>query len=63
MRTSIVEISLEELQEALRNYCNNYAVGRPDVVHVVSYDKVVIRVDLYPKGCVQATEFRHRLSD
>ena len=58
MKTHTIEISLAELQIALREYCLQHGHD-PVYVTVVSYDKT-IRVELEPKGLVIAEEFKHR---
>ena len=60
MRAAHVELSLAELQQALREYCAKQGfLPLPDSVTVVSYTKS-ISVELFPNGLVTAEEFRHR---
>jgi hypothetical protein len=58
MRTLTVEITLAELQDALREYCLKQGYN-PNQVVVVSYAKT-ISVELKPDGLVIADEFKHR---
>ena len=58
MKAHTIEISLAELQIALREYCLQHGHD-PVYVTVVSYDKTIC-VELEPKGLVIAEEFKHR---
>ena len=58
MKTHTIEISLAELQTALREYCLQHGHD-PVFVNIVSYDKF-ISVEMEPKGLVVAEEFSHR---
>jgi hypothetical protein len=58
MKTHTVEITLAELQDALREYCLKHGCN-PNQVVVVSYAKT-ISVELEPNGLVIADEFKHR---
>ena len=58
MRVASVELTLEELQDALRSYCRSRGLD-PYQVIVTSYSKM-IRVELCAGGIVEADEFRHR---
>lgn len=60
MRIRIVEISLAELQQALREHMKKTSWTTVEEVRVVSFDKIVLNVDLRPKGLVQGVEFLHR---
>jgi len=58
MKTHTVEITLAELQTALREYCLKHG-HNPSQVVIVSYAKT-ISVELEPDGLVIADEFKHR---
>jgi hypothetical protein len=59
MKIRHVEISLAELQQALRNYCRDNHNVEPEAVVIVSYSKT-IEVELFSQGLVTAEEFQHR---
>jgi hypothetical protein len=59
MKIRHVEISLAELQQALRNYCRDNHNCEPDTVLIVSHSKT-IEVELCKQGMVAAEEFQHR---
>ncbi len=59
MKTIHVEITLGELQQALRNYCRDNHNVEPATVTIISYSKS-IEVELWEQGLVTAEEFRHR---
>lgn len=59
MKISHVEISLGELQQALRNYCRDRYNIEAKKVLILSYSKA-IEVELCPQGLVTAEEFCHR---
>lgn len=59
MKIRHVEISLAELQQALRNYCRDNHSIEPESVAIVSYTKS-IEVELWDQGLVTAEEFQHR---
>ena len=59
MKTIHVEITLAELQQALRNYCRDNHNAEPATVTIVSYSKT-IEVEMWDQGLVTAEEFRHR---
>jgi hypothetical protein len=58
MKTHTVEITLAELQDALREYCLQRGYN-PNCVTITSYAKT-ISVELEPNGLVIADEFKHR---
>jgi len=58
MKTHTLEITLAELQAALRAFCLQRGHD-PVYVNIVSYDKT-ISVEIAPKGLVIAEEFKHR---
>jgi hypothetical protein len=58
MKTLSVELTLEDLQDALRSYCQLRGVD-PHSVFIVSHSKA-IRVELFAGGIVESDEFRHR---
>ena len=59
MKVSHVHITLQELQEALADYCVKHGVEpAPDLVTITSFGKS-ITVDLAPGGVVDADAFRH----
>lgn len=58
MKTHTIEITLAELQTALREYCLQHGHD-PVYVDIVSFDKT-ISVELAPNGLVAADEFSHR---
>ena len=58
MKTHTVEISLAELQAALREYCLQHG-HNPSCVSIVSHEKTIM-VELEPNGLVTADEFTHR---
>lgn len=58
MKIQSVQLSLAELQDALRDYCLQQGL-EPIVVTIASYEKT-ITVELVPNGFVVADEFRHR---
>ena len=59
MKIRHVEISLAELQQALRNYCRDNHNVDPEAVVIVSHSKS-IEVELFSQGLVTAEEFQHR---
>lgn len=59
MKIRHVEITLDELQQALRNYCRDNHNVEPETVVIVSHSKT-IEVELCDQGLVTAEEFRHR---
>ncbi|CAB4159603.1 hypothetical protein UFOVP715_32 [uncultured Caudovirales phage] len=59
MKVRHVEISLAELQQALRNYCRDNHNVDPEAVVIVSHSKT-IEVELFSQGLVTAEEFQHR---
>lgn len=59
MKIRHVEITLAELQQALRNYCRDNHSLEPEAVIIVSHTKT-IEVELFSQGLVTAEEFRHR---
>jgi hypothetical protein len=58
MKTHTVEITLAELQAALREYCLQHGYN-PSHVSIVSHEKTIL-VELEPNGLVTADEFKHR---
>lgn len=58
MKIQTIEITLAELQTALREYCLQYG-HNPSSVNIVSHEKT-ITVELEPNGLVTADEFAHR---
>jgi len=58
MKTRTIEITLAELQAALREYCLQHG-HNPSQVTIVSYEKTIM-VELEPNGLVIADEFTHR---
>jgi hypothetical protein len=58
MKTHTIEISLVELQAALREYCLQHGYN-PSYVSIVSHAKTIM-VELAPNGLVTADEFTHR---
>lgn len=60
MQIKDVEISLVELQEALSDYCDKHDMKGVKRVHVVSYKRTRICVELTDEGVVEASDFRHR---
>ena len=58
MKIQTVELTLNELQEALREYCLQRGYN-PSCVRIISYAKS-IEVELVPNGLVTADEFKHR---
>ena len=58
MKIQAVELTLGELQEALREYCLQSGYD-PSCVTITSYAKT-ISVELEPNGLVIADEFKHR---
>ena len=62
MKVRQVEISLAELQQALRNYCRDNHNCEPETVVIVSHAKT-IEVELCPQGVVNADAFYHRASE
>ena len=58
MKIQTVELTLSELQEALREYCLQRGYN-PSCVTVVSYAKSIV-IELEPNGLVVADEFKHR---
>jgi hypothetical protein len=58
MKTHTVEITLAELQDALREYCLQRGHD-PSCVSIISYEKTIM-VELEPNGLVTADEFKHR---
>jgi hypothetical protein len=59
MKVRHVEITLAELQQALRNYCRDNHNVDPETVVIVSHAKT-IEVELCSLGLVIADEFKHR---
>jgi len=60
MKIQQVTISLAELQDALREYCEKHAVSQVELVRVESHGKEVIAIDLHPGAFVEAVAFKHR---
>lgn len=61
MRTSIVTITVDELQDALRKYMELTATSQPDEVLVENaYDKVVLEIPLKPGTVVSGKTFQQR---
>jgi len=58
MKIQSVQLTLGELQEALREYCLQRGYN-PSYVTITSYAKT-ISVELEPNGLVIADEFKHR---
>jgi len=58
MKIHTVEITLADLQAALREYCLQHG-HNPSQVAIVSYAKTIV-VELEPNGLVIADEFKHR---
>jgi hypothetical protein len=58
MKIQTVELTLGELQEALREYCLQRGYN-PSCVSIISYAKSIV-VELEPNGLVAADEFKHR---
>ena len=58
MKIQTIELTLNELQEALREYCLQRGYN-PSCVSIVSHAKS-ITVELEPNGLVAADEFKHR---
>jgi hypothetical protein len=58
MKTHTIEITLAELQTALREYCLQHG-HNPSQVAIVSYAKTIL-VELEPNGLVTADGFAHR---
>ncbi len=58
MKIQAVELTLGELQEALREYCLQRGYN-PSCVIIGSYEKTIM-VELEPNGLVTADEFKHR---
>ena len=58
MKIQTIEITLAELQAALREYCLQHG-HNPNCVSIVSYEKTIL-VELEPNGLVTADEFSHR---
>jgi hypothetical protein len=58
MKIQAVELTLDELQEALREYCLQRGFN-PSCVVIGSYAKTIM-VELEPNGLVTADEFKHR---
>ena len=58
MKTHTLEITLAELQAALRAFCLQRGHD-PTYVNIVSYDKT-ISVEMGPKGLIISNEFKHR---
>jgi hypothetical protein len=58
MKIQTVELTLGELQEALREYCLQRGYN-PSCVSIISYAKS-IEVELEPNGLVTADGFAHR---
>ncbi len=58
MKTHTVEITLAELQDALREYCLKHG-HNPSCVIIGSYEKTIM-VELEPNGLVTADGFAHR---
>lgn len=58
MKIQTVELTLGELQEALREYCLQRGYN-PNCVSIVSHEKSIV-VEMEPNGLVVADEFRHR---
>ena len=58
MKVHTVQLSLAELQKALKAYCLQQGLD-PVVVTIASYEKT-ITVELVPHGFVIAENFEHR---
>lgn len=55
-----VEFTLEDLRQAVLDYCEKHLRAHPNVVHVCSYKKPVIVIETLTSGWVSAEEFRHK---
>jgi hypothetical protein len=62
MKIEALTLSLNELQQALLDYCAKHAASQPEIVFVESHDKVRITIELRPGGLVEAGQFHHRSS-
>ena len=61
MRTSIVTITVDELQDALQKYMELNATSQPDEVLVENaYNKVVLEIPLKPGTVVNGKTFSQR---
>lgn len=59
MRALLVELTLNDLQTALTDYCHKLGFEQPDGVIIRSHSKQIV-VNLRPGELVIADEFRHR---
>lgn len=59
MRAVIIELTLNDLQEALTDYCHRQGFEQPDGVVIQSYSKQIV-VNLRPGEFIIADEFKHR---
>ena len=61
MRAPILELTVTELQQALRDYAEKHAVSQPDEVHIANgFGKVVLTVPLCPGSVVRGCEFQRQ---
>jgi len=59
VRAVIVELTLNDLQEALTDYCFKQGLSQPDGVIIKSHSKQIV-VNLHPGELIIADEFKHR---
>lgn len=62
MKIENITITLDELREAIVDYCYKSASSQPSVVFVESHDTVRLSIELRPGGLVEGTAFKHRTS-
>lgn len=62
MRTRTLVITLDELQQALRDFAEKHAISQPETVEVESHGTVRMSIELAPGGLVECEQFRHRTS-
>ncbi len=52
MKVKVMSITLAELKKALSDYADKRGVGQPEVVHIESYDKVRLELEMRREGNV-----------
>ena len=62
MKIKEVEITLVDLQNALRDYCEKHLNAEPDVVTIVSHN-AKISAQLADGGLIHSEAFMHRAQD
>lgn len=60
MKVVSIQLTLSDLQEALLDFAHKKGAEQPELVIIMSYDKVMMTVEMIPDGIVESRSFRHR---